>query len=73
MMEVMDFKVGELVGIAAAVAGHCQPCFEYHLEQARKMGVSDGEIKAAVRIAQAVRKAGDDNMDNYVQEKLTVK
>ena len=72
-MEVMDFKVRELVGIAAAVAGHCQSCFEYHLEQARKMSVSEGEIRAAVKIAQMVRKAGDDNMDKFVQEKLTVK
>lgn len=69
-MEIMDSKVRELIGIAAAVAGHCQPCFDYHLEQARKMGVSGGEIMAAVKIAQLVRKAGDDNMDNHVQEKL---
>lgn len=69
-MEVMDLKVKELIGIAAAVAGHCQPCFEYHLEQARKLGLAEKEIKAAVKIAQMVRKAGDDNMDKYVQDKL---
>lgn len=72
-MEAINPKVRELIGIAAAVAGHCQPCFEYHLEQARKLGLSEGEIKTAVKIAQAVRKAGDDSMDKYVNDKLIAK
>lgn len=69
-MEFLDQRVRELIGIAAAVAGHCQPCFDYHLEQARKQGLSKIEIKATVKLAQAIRKAGDDNMDNYVQETI---
>lgn len=72
-MEAINPKVRELIGIAAAVAGHCQPCFEYHLEQARKLGLSGGEIKAAVKIAQSVRKAGADNMDKYVNDRLSSK
>ncbi len=69
-MEIMNSKVQELIGIAAAVAGHCQPCFDYHLEQAKKLGVRETEIKMAIKIAQMVRKAGNDNMDKYVQDKL---
>lgn len=72
-MEFLDQRVRELIGVAAAVAGHCQPCFDYHLEQARKLGLSEIEIKATVKLAQAIRKAGNDNMDNYVQKKLAVK
>jgi AhpD family alkylhydroperoxidase len=33
-MASLDAVTTELVGIAAAVAGHCQPCLEYHLAEA---------------------------------------
>ena len=35
----MDAKTKELVGIAAAVAGHCQKCFAYHYNEAKKLAI----------------------------------
>jgi AhpD family alkylhydroperoxidase len=69
-VDILDPKTKEFIGIAAAVAGHCQPCFDYHFIEARKLGITLEEVKATVKIAQAVRQAGNNNMDKYIQMKL---
>ncbi|NVM31925.1 MAG: carboxymuconolactone decarboxylase family protein [Candidatus Helarchaeota archaeon] len=69
-MDILDLKTKEFIGIAASVAGHCQPCFDYHFAEAKKLGVTLEEVKATVKIAQAVRQAGNNNMDKYIQTKL---
>lgn len=69
-MDILDPKTKEFIGIAAAVAGHCQPCFDYHFIEARKLGITLEEVNATVKIAQAVRQAGNNNMDKYIQMKL---
>ena len=58
-------KTRDLTGIAASVIAKCQPCLEYHLAEARKAGVSDADVKTAVKIAQAVRQAGNEKMDEF--------
>lgn len=45
----MDVKLRELVSLGASVSAHCLPCLEYHLEQARKLGICEGEIQEAIR------------------------
>lgn len=69
-MDTLDPKTKEFIGIAAAVAGHCQPCFDYHFIEAKKLGITLEEVKATVKIAQAVRQAGNSDMDKYIQSKL---
>jgi AhpD family alkylhydroperoxidase len=49
--------VAELVAIGAAIASNCQPCFKYHYDQARKLGVSKEDMLLAVRTAQAVKES----------------
>ncbi|MFN2238912.1 MAG: carboxymuconolactone decarboxylase family protein [Thermoanaerobaculia bacterium] len=68
MAEDLDRRTTELVGIAAAVAGHCQPCFDYHYATALEAGVTREEIQAAVKLARAVRAAGDRHMDEHVNQ-----
>ena len=65
----MDQKTKELVGIAAAVAGHCQKCFDYHLGEAGKLGVTKEDVAEAVELAQAIRQAGAKSMDEFVARK----
>ncbi len=67
---MLDPKTRELVAIGASVVAKCQPCLDYHLEEARKMGVSPADIRSAVSIARMVRKAGDQNMDVFVNERI---
>jgi AhpD family alkylhydroperoxidase len=49
--------VAELVAIGAAIAANCEPCFKYHFQQARKLGVSRADMMLAVRTAQSVKEA----------------
>jgi AhpD family alkylhydroperoxidase len=48
-------SVAELVAIGAAIAANCKPCFKYHFQQARKLGVSREDMMRAVRTAQTVK------------------
>ena len=47
--------VRELVAIGAAIASNCEPCFKYHYNEARKLGVSKEDIRLAVEMAEAVK------------------
>ncbi len=48
-------QVAELVAIGAAIASNCEPCFKYHYDQARKLGVGDADMRRAVDLAQKVK------------------
>lgn len=67
---MLDPKTKELIAIAASVVAKCQPCLNYHTEQARIAGASDTDMRNAVSIARMIRKQGDENMDKYADEKL---
>lgn len=62
--------VDELVAIGAAIAANCEPCFKFHYDKARKLGVSDEDMMQAVRTAQKVKespaKAMLDLADRYL-------
>lgn len=47
--------VAELVAIGAAMAANCEPCFKFHYDAARKLGVSREDMRRAVATAQSVK------------------
>jgi AhpD family alkylhydroperoxidase len=47
--------IAELVAIGAAIASNCEPCFRYHFDKARKLGVSLEDMARAVKTAQGVK------------------
>jgi AhpD family alkylhydroperoxidase len=49
--------VAELVAIGAAIASNCEPCFKYHFQQAKKLGVSREDMMRAVNTAQSVKES----------------
>jgi len=49
--------VAELVAIGAAIAANCEPCFKFHYDKARKLGVSRDDMHRAVTLAQSVKDA----------------
>ncbi|MTI95499.1 MAG: arsenite efflux transporter metallochaperone ArsD [Firmicutes bacterium] len=53
----LSAQVRELIAIGAAIASNCEPCFRYHYDQARKLGVSKQEMIEAVEVADAVKRA----------------
>jgi AhpD family alkylhydroperoxidase len=52
---IFNEQVAELVAIGAAIGSNCEPCFKYHYDQARKLGVSDLDMRYAVDLAQKVK------------------
>jgi len=50
-------EVAELVALGAAIASNCEPCFKFHYDQARKLGVTDADMRRAVDLAQRVKEA----------------
>lgn len=61
----------ELVAIAAAVAGKCQPCFAYHYKHAQELGVGEDLIREAVQLAKDIRASGDKHMDEFTERRIT--
>jgi AhpD family alkylhydroperoxidase len=47
----------ELVAIGAAIGSNCIPCVEYHIGAGKLLGISDAEIRAAIGLADKVRRA----------------
>lgn len=47
--------VQELVAIGAAIAANCEPCFRFHFDKARKLGVSKEDMARAVTTAKNVK------------------
>lgn len=47
----------ELVALGAAIASNCEPCFRFHFDKARKLGVSRDDMARAVATARAVKEA----------------
>lgn len=52
---ILTDAVSELVAIGAAIASNCEPCFKFHYDKARKLGVSREDMLRAVSIAQNVK------------------
>ena len=67
----MDERTIELVGIAASVAGHCQPCLRYHMNAAKKLEIEKKDVRAAVALAKAISKAGDESMAELASKLLS--
>ncbi len=49
--------VQELVAIGAAIASNCEPCFRFHYDKARKLGISREDMARAVATAKMVKEA----------------
>jgi AhpD family alkylhydroperoxidase len=66
--------VQELVALGAAVAANCEPCFRFHYDKARKLGVSKEDMARAVTTARMVKEAPARHMielaEKYLGEKI---
>lgn len=50
-------QVAELIAIGAAIASNGEPCFKFHYDKSRKLGVPDADVRRAVDLAQQVKEA----------------
>jgi AhpD family alkylhydroperoxidase len=63
--------VQELVAMGAAIASNCEPCFKFHYDKARKLGVSREDMQQAVRTAQSVKEAPAKSVLHLAERYLT--
>lgn len=69
--------VKELVAIGAAIGSNCEPCFKFHYNEARKLGVSKDDMRLAVAMAQAVKNSPAQSIlelaEKYLSERQPTK
>lgn len=61
----MDERTKELIAIGASIGAHCQPCLTYHVEKARKLGISEEKIRAAIETGHMVEKGAMSAMKKF--------
>lgn len=66
----MDAKLKELISLGASVSAHCFPCVDYHLEQARKLGICEEDIQESIRAGFMVMNGAGDKMREKIKETL---
>lgn len=52
----------ELIAIGAAIAASCEPCFKFHYDKARKLGLTKESLVEAVNVGEMVKKASGQNI-----------
>lgn len=63
-------QVRELVAIGAAIAANCEPCFKFHYDKARKLGVSKEDMLNAVETAKMVKETSSSNILDIANKHL---
>ena len=61
--EIVDIQTTELIAIGASVTANCVPCLRFHLTKAREGGVTENEIREAVRVGRMVRRGAASQWD----------
>ena len=61
----LDDQTKELVAIGASITANCQPCLQYHVEQARRFGADGQEIAEAIEAGKQVRRGAGAKMDAF--------
>ena len=69
-MKVLSKKEKEYVAIGAALGSNCIPCIVYHINESKKIGISDSQIREAISIADKVRKVPAEKVLNTAYAKL---
>ncbi len=68
----MTEQVKELIALGAAIGASCEPCFKFHYDKARKLGVSVEAMREAVQIGEAVKSASAKNILGLADRMLSV-
>ena len=61
-MNILNARERELVAIGASLASNCVPCIEFHIQAARKAGLSDEEIAEAIEFADKIKRVPADKV-----------
>ncbi len=50
----LSWKIKELIAIGVALGAGCKPCYQFHLDRAKKAGATEDEIRELLAVAQVV-------------------
>jgi AhpD family alkylhydroperoxidase len=67
---VISEAIRELVALGAAIGASCEPCFKFHYDKARKLGLSAETMREAVKIGEAVKQASTKNIVGLAERML---
>lgn len=63
-------SIRELVAIGAAISCNCEMCFKFHFDKARKLGISDEDMLAAVETGAMVKNASAQSIKDLAYKYL---
>ena len=66
---ILSLKQKELIAVAVSLGAGCEPCYETHLEKAKKLGNTDEEIREAIAVAEVVASGKVRMMVERVEER----
>jgi AhpD family alkylhydroperoxidase len=61
-------RIRELVAVGASITANCQPCLQYHTDEALEFGADPAEIAAAIETGKQVRKGAHAEMDAFASD-----
>ena len=64
----LDEQTRKLIAVGASVACNCHPCLEYHLGQARSMGIEATLLEEAIGAGRSVREGAASSMDRLASQ-----
>ncbi|MBI1920615.1 MAG: carboxymuconolactone decarboxylase family protein [Geobacter sp.] len=70
-MATLNTREHELVALGAALASNCVPCIEFHIQEARKAGLTDAEIAAAIELADKIKRVPADKVLEAASRRLS--
>ncbi len=50
----LSWKIKEFIAIGVALGTGCKPCYQFHLERAKKAGATEDEVRELLAVAQVV-------------------
>ena len=69
-MTLSSPAVKELVALGAALACNCEPCLRHHYREAKKLGISDDDIRSAFDMATMVKQTPARNAQALAEKLL---
>jgi AhpD family alkylhydroperoxidase len=67
---LISSQVKELIAIGAAIACNCEPCFKFHYDKSRKLGISESDMVKAVETGKMVKEASASNILDLANKHL---
>lgn len=62
----MNDQTKELIAVGASVTANCQPCLQYHVQEAKNFGASDETIREAIEVGQMVKKGAMRKFNEFI-------